>query len=508
MIEGFAKDQPILSMQNIVKKFGNTAAVNNVSLEIMPGEVVALLGENGAGKSTLIKVLAGVHQRDGGEILFQGQKIESAASIKKGNEQPISFIHQDLGLVEWMTVAENIAMVMGFPRKFGMIDWAATRQQAANALADVSIELDPDSRVFELSRTEKSLLAIARAVAVDAYLLVLDEPTASLPADDVKHLFRIMNLLRSRGVGMIYVTHRLDEVMEIADSVCVMRDGCYAGGGSIKQYNLRSLVELIVGSSVRQDQRRALPEINQHPVLSMKNVCIGDTGPVTFDVRPGEMVALAGLRGAGQEEVGRLLFTQRKLDQGEIKLCGKPFSATTPAEAMASGVSFVAGDRIGESLVMSMSVRENLFLNPVASGHKPISVYDENSESPQSWEKVRMFDVRPMDINIEVSALSGGNQQKVVMARWLELHAPLLILEDPTAGVDVGARAEIYDLLNQALAQGVSILLISNDLEEVAHICNRALIFNRGQIVGELFNQDVTFANLLELASGTGKAAA
>jgi ribose transport system ATP-binding protein len=219
-------------------------------------------------------------------------------------------------------------------------------------------------------------------------------------------------------------------------------------------------------------------------------------------------VALAGLRGAGQEEVGRLLFTQRKLDQGDIKLCGKPFTATTPAEAMESGVSFVAGDRIGESLVMSMSVRENLFLNPVASGHKPISVYDEHAESPLSWEKVRLFDVRPMDINIEVSALSGGNQQKVVMARWLELHAPLLILEDPTAGVDVGARAEIYDLLNKALEQGISILLISNDLEEVAHICNRALVFNRGQIVGELFNQDVSFANLLELASGTGKAAA
>ncbi len=507
MMDTFTEEQPALAMKNIVKIFGSTAAVNNVSLEIKPGEVVALLGENGAGKSTLIKVLAGVHARDGGDILFQGKSIASAASIRKGNEQPIAFIHQDLGLVDWMTVAENIAMVMGFPRRFGMIDWQATRQQAANALADVSIALDPDSRVFELSRTEKSLLAIARAVAVDASVLVLDEPTASLPADDVRHLFRIMNLLRNRGVGMIYVTHRLDEVMEIADSVCVMRDGCYAGGGSIKNYTLRGLVELIVGEAIREDQRRPLPVAAVQPVLSLKGVTVGDTGPVTFNVQPGEMLALAGLRGAGQEEIGRLLFAQRQSERGQITLCGKPFTATTPSEAMSAGISFVAGDRIGESLVMSMTVRENLFLNPCACGCKPVSIYDEHSESPLCWEKVKQFDVRPMDINIDVSALSGGNQQKVVMARWLQLQAPLLILEDPTAGVDVGARAEIYDLLNVALSQGVAVLLITNDLEEVAHICNRALVFNRGQIVGELRNQDVSFANLLELASGRAAAA-
>ncbi|HHG8770883.1 TPA: sugar ABC transporter ATP-binding protein [Raoultella planticola] len=503
MVES-AVERPLLSLRQIVKQFGGNIAVNNVSLDIFPGQIVALLGENGAGKSTLIKILAGVYSRDSGDILFHDRPVDSAASLRKGNEQPIAFIHQDLGLVEWMTVAENMAMMMGFPRRFGLIDWAATRRQAQRALEDIGIQLNPDDRVFDLSRTEKSLLAIARAVAVDAEVLVLDEPTASLPADDVRHLFRVMNLLRQKQVGMIYITHRLDEVMEMADAVCAMRDGGYAGGGAIERYDLRGLVELIVGESLRDDQRLPLPGVSAPICLRLEDVCVGDTGPVSFTLRAGEMVALAGLRGAGQEEIGRLLFACRSAQRGRITLCDKPFNATTPGEAMSAGVSFVAGDRLHESLVPEMSVRENLFLNPCKHGYTPLSRYDERAEAPASQDKIERFDVRPAQINIEISALSGGNQQKVVMARWLSLNAPLLILEDPSAGVDVGARAEIYDLLNQALQQGVAILVISNDLEEVAHICNRALVFNRGQIVGELLNQDVTFAKLLELASGSG----
>lgn len=499
-----AVESPVLSLRHIVKRFGGNLAVNNVSLDIFPGKIVALLGENGAGKSTLIKVLAGVYSRDGGDILFRGKPIDSAAALHKGNDRPVAFIHQDLGLVEWMTVAENMAMVMGFPRRVGLIDWQATRRQAQKALEDIGIHLDPDDRVFDLSRTEKSLLAIARAVAVDAAVLVLDEPTASLPADDVRHLFRVMNILREKQVGMIYITHRLDEVMEMADSVCAMRDGSYAGGGDIANFTLRGLVELIVGESLQHGQRHPLPDASAPVQLTLNDVRVGDTGPVSFTLRAGEMVALAGLRGAGQEEIGRLLFACRQASGGDIRLCGAPFQARTPGEAMSAGVSFVAGDRLQESLVPGMMVRENLYLNPCKQGHSLFSRYDETCEAPRSWAQIRQFDVRPAQINIEISALSGGNQQKVVMARWLSLNAPLLILEDPSAGVDVGARAEIYALLNQALENGTAILVISNDLEEVAHICNRALVFNRGRIVGELLNQDVTFARLLELASGDG----
>ncbi|KFX05173.1 sugar ABC transporter ATPase [Pectobacterium betavasculorum] len=495
-------DQPILALSHITKRFGGNIAVNDVSLQVMPGEVLALLGENGAGKSTLIKVLAGVYPCDGGDIQFRGTSITSAAAIKSDGLQPIAFIHQDLGLIEWMTVAENMALVMGFPRRFGLIDWRAIRLRASQALQDVGIALDPDARVFELSRTEKSLLAIARAVAVNAELLVLDEPTASLPANDVRHLFSVINRLRAKKVGMIYVTHRLDEVIDIADRVCVMRDGRYVAGGRTADYSLRDLVQLIVGEAMPGDQREPLPAPSS-PVLQVKNVTVGDIGPVSFSLQPGEMLALAGLRGAGQEEIGRLLFGLRQCDSGEIQFRDTPYHASSPQQAMAHGVSLVAGDRTNESLVMSMSVRENLFINPCASGHKLFSRYSRREEIGASWWKVQLFDVRPKNVNIDISALSGGNQQKVVMARWMHLGAPLLILEDPTAGVDVGARAEIYHLLNKSLAEGIAVLVISNDFEEIAHICNRALVFNRGNVVGELKNQQVSFANLLELASAS-----
>ena len=494
-----ATDAPILSMVDIVKTFGRVAAVDQVSIDVKPGKILALLGENGAGKSTLIKILAGVYKRDSGSILFHGQEIASAAAIGKRGSQPIAFIHQDLGLIEWMTVAENMAFTMGFPRRLGLVDWAEVRARADAALKAVGTDIDPDARVFELSRTEKSLLAIARAVAVDAEVLVLDEPTASLPADDVKHLFEVLERLRQRQVGMIYVTHRLDEVVEIADEVCVMRDGRWVAGGATAQYELRDLVRLIVGEEKRGDKRRPLP-VGAPAMLDVKGLTVGDTGPVSFSLQRGEMVALVGLRGAGQEEIGRCLFGKRTASAGSIALGGKTIAPSSPTDAIAAGISLVAGDRINESVVMSMSVRENLFLNPCNLGLRPISNYGADREARSAWEEVERFDVRPRLIDIDISALSGGNQQKVVMARWMKLGTPVLILEDPIAGVDVGARAEIYDLLNEALAKGIAVLVISMDFEEIAHICNRALVFNRGKVVGELINRDVTFANLLELA--------
>ena len=492
-------DSSLLKMENIVKRFGNATVVNQVSIEVKPGKILALLGENGAGKSTLIKILAGVYKGDGGRILFHDREIASAAALRTGFEQPIAFIHQDLGLIDWMTVAENMAFTMGFPRRFGLVDWKAVRSRAQTALREVGIDLDPDARVFELSRTEKALLAIARAVAVEAEVLVLDEPTASLPADDVHHLFEVLNKLRTKQVGMIYVTHRLDEVIEIADEICVMRDGFHIAGGATAQYTMRDLVHLIVGEEKRSDMRLPLPSAPA-PVLSLDGVRIGDTGPVTFRLHRGEMVALAGLRGAGQEELGRALFGMRTVDAGRVELLGSALNVSSPMQAIAAGISLVAGDRLGESVVPTMSVRENLFINPFNIGKALLAPYLASEEVPAALRQAETFDIRPRHTEVPVSALSGGNQQKVVIARWMNIETPVLVLEDPTAGVDVGARAEIYALLNQALERGVAVLVISTDFEEIAHICNRALVFNRGRVSGELLNEQVTFANLLHLA--------
>lgn len=499
-----SSDMPILQMKHIIKRFGGNIAVNDVSLNIHAGEIVALLGENGAGKSTLIKILAGIYTYDSGEILFDGKTISSALSVKTTYEQPISFIHQDLGLIEWMTVAENMAFVMGFPRyphsHFGIINWKKVRRQAQHALQSVGINLDPDLRVFDLSRTEKALLAIARAIAINAKILILDEPTASLPASDVKHLFSVLKRLRQQGVGMIYVTHRLDEVIEISDRIYVMRDGFPVAEGKTSSYNVKDLVKVIVGEETKEFKRHPLPQ-HSDEILSLNNVIVGDTGPVSFTLKKGEMLALAGLRGAGQEEIGRLLFGLRHLDSGKINLLNQIYTPTSPKEAILRGISLVAGDRTNESLVMSMTTTENLFLNPIITQNTSWYWYDKVNELKQSWFKFQLFDIRPKNMFIEVSALSGGNQQKIVMARWLHLNTPIIILEDPTAGVDVGARAEIYDILNKTLEQGISIIIISTDFEEIANLCNRVLIFNRGNVVGELFNEEITFANLLELSS-------
>ena len=494
--------RPVLQLQHIVKRFGDHAVVNDVSVDIYPGRVLALLGENGAGKSTLIKVLAGVYKRDGGHILFHGNEIRSASALKQDLSQPIAFIHQDLGLVEWMTVAENMALVMGFPRKMGLIDWKSVQERAQKALHEVGIELDPDARVFDLSRTEKSLLAIARAVAVNAEVLVLDEPTASLPADDVQHLFSVIGKLQKQNVGMIYVTHRLDEVIEIADDICVMRDGFHVAGGKASDYSLKDLVRAIVGQETERNLRRPRQASSAPPLLALDKVIIGDTGPVSFSLKPGEMMALAGLRGAGQEEIGRFLFGMRKLEQGSAQFKSHPMQIDSPQQAINAGISMVAGDRINESIVANMQVKENLFINPCNIGFKALAPYSLKAEAALARQKADEFDIRPRDASLDMSALSGGNQQKVVLARWLSLTSDLLILEDPTAGVDVGARADIYHILNEVLARGISILVISNDFEEIAHICNRALVFNRGKVAGELYDEEVSFANLLALACG------
>lgn len=485
----------LLSFSNVTKRFGGTLAVDDVSLDIEAGSVVALLGENGAGKSTLIKLLAGVYPIDSGSITFRGAPIAG-----ERNGGAIAFIHQDLGLIDWMSAAENVAFGCGFARRAGLIDWRAVRRRAVEALACVDAGIDPDTPVSELSRTERSLLAIARALATDARLIVLDEPTASLPQGDVEHLFTVLASLRARGVGMIYVSHRLDEIFRIADRVAVMRDGRLVGQKRIEETNPEDLVSMIVG---RKPQTIRVPEArgSKDIVLELREAVFGDVGPVSFELAAGEMLALAGLRGAGQDTVGRALFGQASLDGGEIELCGTPLDVRSPRHAMQQGIGFVAGDRTGESLAMPLSVRENLFLNPLATGRGFFGLRSARHEHRRALALTTQFGVRPNDPAKAVENLSGGNQQKVVMARWLQIARKLLILEEPTAGVDVGARADIYALVNQALERGLAVLLVSTDFEEVANIAHRALIFNRGRVTDSVLRAELTIESLLQRAS-------
>jgi ribose transport system ATP-binding protein len=492
-----------LRFDGIVKAFGGTQALKGVSFEVRRGEIVALLGENGAGKSTLIKILSGIHKADSGAIAIDGAPYHAG---RRDNRHAVSFIHQDLGLIEWMTVAENVGLARGFARssffgRVGVIDWTRSAEAARDALSLVGCDIDPDTRIQSLSRTEKSLVAIARALAVDCDFLVLDEPSASLPADEVERLFAAMRSLKARGVGMIYVSHRLDEVFRVADRVVVLRDGRLVGEEDIARTSPARLIEMIVGRSTFDAFQKAHREPG--PVrIAVTGLKTARAGPVDFEARKGELLGLVGLRGAGQESIGRALFGAED-HQGAIALDGETLELSSPYAALSRGIGLMARDRGEESVAPSLNVRENLFLNPSAVGRRPFSPLSPGAESQKAIRLGASLDLRPNDPALAIEGLSGGNQQKVVVGRWLATERRLLVAEDPTAGVDVGAKAEIYGLIARALDDGLAVIVVSTDFEEVAQICHRALVFNRGRIVAELTGEALTTEAVIMAASAS-----
>ncbi len=508
-----------LFFDRVSKNFGGTQALRSVSLHVERGEIVALLGENGAGKSTLIKTLGGLHTPDNGRVLIDGNEyLHKPGQVVSGPQ--VAFIHQDLGLIEWMSIAENIALAVGFPKTRGLISWRKCEQVATQALRLVDSDFDPSTRISSLTRTEKSLVAIARALVVECDFLVLDEPTASLPADEVHRLFNALRPLRDKGVGMIYVSHRLDEIFRIADRVAVLRDGEMAGVRSINHTSPEELVTLIVGQKTREIEKPALAintkstAANSHSiagasqagtatigaVLRIENMRTERVDDLNLTLQYGEMLGLVGLRGAGHEDIGRALYGLAD-NTATIWLDGKQVQLSSPTEAIAQGVGFLAGDRIVESVAPALSICENTFINPLVRGRRLLQLQRSAKETQQARDLGGLVGLSPNDPSLPIEALSGGNQQKVVVGRWLDTGRKMLIAEDPTAGVDVGAKAEIYKLLFDATRSGMGVLVVSTDFEEVANICHRALVFSRGVCMAELKGIDLSTENLIQQAS-------
>lgn len=495
--------EPLVRIRGLGKRFGGTLALTGVDLDVHAGSVLALLGPNGAGKSTLIKVLAGVHHADAGHITVGGHPLGSHAATRS-----MSFIHQDLGLVEWMTVAENIALSAGYPRRAGLISWRRARERCGDALRIVAGHLDPDVSIARLAPAERSLVAIARALAADPKLIVLDEPTARLPAADCARLFRVLHDLRDRGHGILYVSHRLDEVYEVADAFAVLRDGRLVSHGSLADHSPARLVHDIVGAEL-PDHRPARARAGGSAVLTLDGVRTTGSGPVGLELGGGEVVGLVGLTGAGHTELGRALAGSRTLLDGRALLGGRPYRPRTVADAVGLGVGFVSGDRLWEGCLAELTVRENLLANPRVGGRPALHWISPRRERAEATTLIERFSVHPRDSEAPIATLSGGNQQKVMIGRWLRVGLRLLILEEPTASVDVGAKAAIHRLLDEALAAGLAVLLISSDFEEVAGVCRRALVFVRGSVTAELSGAALTVARLTRAASavppsGTG----
>ncbi|MFJ9413714.1 sugar ABC transporter ATP-binding protein [Streptomyces sp. NPDC101227] len=485
--------EPLVRINGLSKRFGGTLALDAVDLDIDSGSILALLGPNGAGKSTLIQVLAGIHPADEGEVTVAGHPLGTEAASRT-----MSFIHQDLGLVEWMTVAENIALGTGYPRRAGLLSWRLTHRQCTEALGVVAAHLDPRTTLADLPRAERSLVAIARALSTRAELIVLDEPTASLPAADCVRLFDVLHTLRDRGHAIVYVTHRLDEVYKVADAFAVLRDGRLISRGPLADHSPARLVHDIVGHE--PGGYRFAPATGP-AVLRLERVRTENTAPVSLALRAGEIVGMVGLTGAGHMELGRALAGSRQLLGGRALLNGRPYRPSTVAAAVDSGVGFVTSNHQEEGCAAELTVRENFLANPRAGGIRAWHWIGPRRERAEATALIERFSVYPRDGEAPIATLSGGNQQKVMVGRWLRIRRSLLILEEPTAGVDVGAKTALYRLLRDALAEGLAVLLISTDFEEIANVCHRALVFVRGAVTVELSGKALTVTELARASS-------
>ena len=494
-----AESEALLEIRDLTKVYGATAALAGVDLTVGPGEIHALLGENGAGKSTLVRILAAVDHEDSGSITFAGERMPAGRTPRSMSDRGIAFIHQDLGLVASMTVAENIAQYAGYALgRFG-IKWDDTRILARDALARLEVNLDPDAPVGELSIAEQATVAIVRALALNARVIVLDEPTASLAAGEAQRLLAILGRLRAAGISCILVTHRVDEVLTHCDRVTVLRNGSVVGTRGVNELTQASLVEMIVGDLPVGTARGGHTGRGTRARLELVNFSGPGFGPIDLQIAPGEIVAVTGFADAGHLRLVDAVFGVHLFHRGSIRIDGAGYRPSDPARALARGIQQVPSDRHVAGLAGTLSARENLFPNPTQHRLRPLNSRLERRRADALMDA---FDVRPRDPEAQVSVFSGGNAQKLLVARALAARPRVLLLSEPTAGVDVGARAVIYAKLRQACADGMAVLMASSDLQEVADVADRAVVLCRGVIVTVLEGDELSVAALTGASYG------
>ncbi|MCX5517457.1 sugar ABC transporter ATP-binding protein [Kaistia defluvii] len=499
---------PFVAAESIAKAYGGVQALTDVSLMIAPGEVHGLVGANGAGKSTLIKILAGLVQPDAGRILVDGAPT-SLPTPHHATDLGMSFIHQELAFIPGMTVLQNI--LLGVPKKtrFGMVDWQAAAREVAPIAERVGIKAPLSASVKGLSTAENWLINICRALVRNARLIVMDEPTASLSAAEAEKLFAIVEDLSASGVAVLYVSHRLDEIMRLCSRVSVFRDGRSVGCLEGAAITRPALIEAIVGSAVAP-----LAATQRHPVAGRKITLTVDAltrapkvNGVSFELRQGEVLGIGGLVGAGRTELARLIYGADRADSGVMTLDGASFSPSNPTEAVKAGLGLVPEERRSEGLLLTKSVAFNLQIANLANiVRSPVlPLIDRRKREALSLEIVRDLAVKTPSIDTPVGRLSGGNQQKVVIGRWL-LRAPkVLILDEPTRGVDIGARGEIHRLVRELAARGMAVIVISSEPDELPDLCDRVLIMVEGRIVRALEGADITRNAIVEASYFVGE---
>ena len=481
----------ILSMKGITKSFSGVAALKNAALDLKAGEVVALMGENGAGKSTLMKILTGIYSKDSGEIQYMGQEV-CFKGPAESEEAGISIVHQELNMMNDLTVAQNLFIGREEMNGF-LIDDKKMNEKARELFKVLKIDINPAEKIGNLTVGKQQMVEIAKAISSKAKVIIFDEPTAALTDSEIEELFKVIRDLKKQGTGMVYISHRMDEINVISDRVIVMRDGEYVGTLITKECSKDDIIKLMVGRAIFGEPKTASNVAKDAPVvLKCENLNRGKAvKDVSFELRKGEILGFSGLMGAGRTEVARLIFCADKKDSGKIFINGKEVTINTPEDAVAHGIGYLSEDRKRYGLIVDKSVEENTVISSLNDFVKGIFI-DKAKSKEVSKKYVESLKTKTPSVSQLVKKLSGGNQQKVVIAKWLVRNSDILIFDEPTRGIDVGAKSEIYSLMEKLAKEGKSIIMISSELPEVLRMSDRVIVMCEGRITGIL---DIAEAN-------------
>lgn len=489
----------LLEMRNIKKSFPGVQALKGVDLFVKPGEIHCLMGENGAGKSTLIKILAGAYSKDWGTIIFDGEEVD----IKKpydAQKLGISFIFQELSVVETLTVEEN--MTLGYEAsRFSIINTKKNIQKTLKILADLNIDLNPRTIVRNLSVSQKQMMLIAKALSQNSKLIVMDEPTASLTDSESKDLFRMMKSLKSKGVSFLYISHRFEDIFTIGDRITVFRDGENAGNLIVKETDENEIIKLMVGRDIKE----TFPSINKKigdEILKVENLTAEKLiKDVSFTLKKGQILGVSGLAGAGKTELAKALFGENKIISGKVYYKGKQIDVNSPRNAIKAGIALLPEERRHEGIVGLMTVRENISL---ASGNKiaRFGVINKKRDKNMALKYINDIHIKTPSTEQQIQFLSGGNQQKAIVSKWLSTDADVILLDEPTRGIDVGAKSEIYEIMNQLAKEGKAIMMFSSELPELIGMCDEIMVMREGRSVGILSKEEANQERIMQLSVG------
>ena len=502
-VDSATSNGAVVEIRGVSKRFPGVQALEDVSLDIHPGEVHAVAGENGAGKSTLMKLLSQLERPSDGTIEVEGKPVRFR-NPRYAQRLGIAMVHQEFALAPHLTIADNLALGRERTRA-GLIVRGSERRRARELLERVGLDIDPGRRVSTLSVADQQRVEIAKALAVDAKVVIMDEPTATLTEAEMEDLFKLIEELKSDGIAIFYISHRLEEVVRIADRVTVMRDGTVVETLGKGDFDESKLVSLMVGREIDTLYPKSESDFGDVVLRAAGITRPGILHDCSFEVRAGEILGFAGLIGAGRTELARAVFAADPIDEGRIELDGKELALRSPSEAIAAGIGYLTEDRKGEGLAMQLSVEHNITLARIPG---PGAWIDRRHEHEAAERRVEQLDIRTPSLRTPVEALSGGTQQKVVVARWLETEARVLLFDEPTRGIDVGAKAELFKLIGELAADGKAIVLISSYLPELTNMCDRIVVLCDGRTVGEMSRNEFDEERIMALASGVEREAA